>query len=70
MHKASRSFWLRYRCLPDDIQQVAAKQFAILKTNPHHPSVRFKKLIEKNGREIWSARVTLKYRALAVKIRP
>jgi mRNA-degrading endonuclease RelE of RelBE toxin-antitoxin system len=67
MHKASRKFWLLYRALPHDIQQAANKQFAMLKANPSHPSVRFKKLTEKNGREIWSARVTLKYRALAIK---
>jgi hypothetical protein len=58
---------LLYRALPSDIQQVANKQFATLKANPNHPSVRFKKLTAKNAGEIWSARVTLKYRALAIK---
>ncbi len=56
-----------YRALPPEIQQTANKQFAALKANPSHPSVRFKKLTEKNGGEIWSARGTLKYRALAIK---
>ena len=44
------------------------KSFALLRANPQHPSLHFKKLGERNGREIWSARVTLKYRALAVKV--
>ena len=67
MHKASRKFWQLYHALPREIQQTANKQFATLKANPNHSSVRFKKLTEKNGREIWSARVTLKYWALAAK---
>ena len=67
MHKASRTFWQLYQALPHEIQQTADKQFATLKANPNHPSVRFKKLAEKDGREVWSARVTLKYRALAIK---
>ena len=30
--------------------------------------MQFKRLGDRRGREIWSARVTLKYRALAVKL--
>ena len=33
-----------------------------------HPSLQFKKLTERGGQELWSARVTLKYRALALKV--
>jgi hypothetical protein len=40
----------------------------LLKNNPQHPSLQFKKLGGRKGQEIWSARVTLKYRALAVKL--
>ncbi len=58
---------MHYRALPHDVQQAANKQFVMLKINLHHPSVQFKKLTENNGREISSARVTLKYRALAIK---
>jgi hypothetical protein len=32
------------------------------------PSLQLKKLTEHGGQELWSARVTLKYRALAVKV--
>ena len=54
--------------MPADIRDRADKQFALLKTNPRHPSLQFKKLTEHGGQELWSARVTLKYRALAVKL--
>jgi len=39
-----------------------------LNENAQHPSLHFKKLGDRNGQQIWSARVTLKYRALAVKL--
>jgi len=45
----------------------ADKQFALLKLNPQHPSLQFKKVGDRLGHEIWSARVTLSYRALAIK---
>jgi hypothetical protein len=60
--------------IPDDLHVIfmirarADKQFTLLKTNPQYPSLQFKKLADRKGQEIWSARVTLKYRALAVKL--
>jgi len=54
--------------LPDDIRERADKQFALLKANPRQPFLQFKKLTYRGGQELWSARVTLKYRALAVKL--
>ena len=66
-HRANADFWNDYRALPADISAHADKQFALLRNNPRHPSLQFKKLGERSGQEIWSARVTLKYRALAVK---
>jgi mRNA-degrading endonuclease RelE of RelBE toxin-antitoxin system len=67
MHRTDADFWKEYRALPAGIRERADKQFALLKANPRHPSLQFKKLTEHGGQEIWSARVTLKYRALAVK---
>lgn len=67
-HRANADFWNEYHALPAPIRAHADKQFALLKTNPQHPSLQFKKLGERRGLEIWSARVTLKYRALAVKL--
>jgi hypothetical protein len=59
-HFASPEFWLHYQQLPDDIRQLADKNFALLKIDPRHPSLHFKKL-----GHFWSARVGLRYRALA-----
>ena len=67
IHRANADFWSDCRTLPAEIRARADKQFALLKENPHHPSRRFKKLGDRNGHEIWSARVTLQYRALAVR---
>lgn len=66
-HRANADFWNDYAALPAEIRVRADKQFALLKTNPRHPSLQFKKLGDRDGQEIWSARVTLRYRALAVK---
>ncbi len=68
VHHANADFWVDYERLPSAIRERADKQFALLKSNPHHPSLHFKKLGERNGREVWSARVTLRYRALAIKL--
>jgi hypothetical protein len=66
-HRASTGFWTAYLLLPQEIRVRADKQFLLLKTNPQHPSLQFKKIGERHRREVWSARVTLNYRALAVK---
>jgi hypothetical protein len=67
-HRASADFWKSYDALPAEIRDRADKQFALLKTNPQYPSLRFKKIGDREGHEVWSARITLKYRALALKL--
>jgi len=47
--------------LPQEVRHLADRRYALLKTNPSHPSLHFKKV----GR-FWSARVGLYYRAVAV----
>ena len=61
-HHASSSFWECYKQLPEAIRKLADKNFALLKTNPTHPSLHFKKV----GR-FRSARVGRNFRALAVE---
>ena len=61
-HVASPAFWEAYRKLPDNVRALADKNYALLKENPQHPSLHFKK----TGR-FWSVRVGLRYRALAVE---
>jgi mRNA-degrading endonuclease RelE of RelBE toxin-antitoxin system len=67
IHAATSSFWKEYEKLPSAICKRADRQFSLLKANPQHPSLQFKKLGERQGQEIWSARVTLNYRALAIR---
>ena len=43
-HFASPDFWFHYRLLPEPIQNLADKNFAFLKENPNHPSLRLKKV--------------------------
>jgi hypothetical protein len=59
-HFATPAFWAHYRALPTEIQQLADKNFALLRQNSQHPSLRLKKI----GNS-WSARVGLHYRVLA-----
>lgn len=61
-HLASRRFWEAYDALPAPTREQADRAFQQLKTDPGHPALRFKKV----GR-FWSARVGLRYRALAVE---
>ena len=61
-HFASSRFWARYQELPTDTRALADKQFALLKSNPSHPSLRFKKV-----GKFWSARISAAIRALAVE---
>ena len=62
MHRTTPQFWDRFDKLPQSVQELARKSFELLKQNPQHPSLHFKKV----GR-YWSARVGLNYRALAVE---
>jgi hypothetical protein len=59
-HFATPSFWYCYRQLPDEVRAVADKNFSLLREDPAHPSLHFKKV-----GKLWSARVGLRYRALA-----
>jgi hypothetical protein len=62
-HFASPAFWDCYRSLPESAKALADKAFASLKANPRHPSLQLKK----TGR-FWSARIGLRYRAVAVEV--
>jgi hypothetical protein len=66
-HRATEGFWRAYQALPLAIRNRADKQVALLKSNPNHPSLQFKKVGESRSQEVWSARVTLNYRTLALR---
>jgi hypothetical protein len=61
-HQASPRFWRSYEALPAAIQQQADRAYELLKADPRHPSLHFKKV----GR-FWSVRVGLRHRALALE---
>jgi hypothetical protein len=62
-HYASPDFWAGYRALPAEVQSLADKSFALLKSDLRHPSLRLKSV-----GEYYSVRVGLHYRALGVAV--
>ena len=62
MHKATSRFWKFFVRLPAFIKRHAEESYALLKENPRHPSLHFKKV-----GKFWSVRIGLNYRALAVE---
>ncbi|MCA1602800.1 MAG: hypothetical protein LC776_14595, partial [Acidobacteria bacterium] len=61
-HFTSPSFWNLYDKLPTSVQNLADKQYELLKANPRHSSLRFKKI-----GKYWSVRVGINYRAVGVE---
>ena len=62
-HYASSRFWALYEALPAHVRGVADKNFALLKTDPRHPSLHFKRI-----GSLWSVRVGDRYRALGTDV--
>ncbi len=62
MHKATTRFWKCFDNLPNQVKELAKRNFNLLITDSKYPSLHFKKV-----GEFWSARVGSNYRALAVK---
>ena len=62
-HFATSQFWFHYRRLPNEVRKLADKNFILLRDNPAHSSIRLKKV----RANVWSVRVGLHYRALAVQ---
>jgi hypothetical protein len=60
---ASRRFWRAYERLPAAVRALADKNFALLRQDQSHPSLRFKRI-----GKYWSVRVGIRYRALAVEM--
>ena len=57
---ALTSFWQCYDALPEQVQRLAKKNFALFKGNPRHPSLGFQK---KGG--VYTVQVGRSYRAIA-----
>ena len=61
-HRTTARFWSCFARLPEAVQEVARQNFELLKQDPAHPSLRFKKV-----GKLWSARAGLNHRALAIR---
>lgn len=61
-HRASPRYWNCYNALPEEIRRLADKEYQLLRGDPRHPSLHFKKV-----GQFWSVRVGLHYRAMAVE---
>jgi len=64
-HLTLPRFWQHYEQLPRDVQELADKNFDLLKADPHHPSLHFKKV--DRTKQLWSVRVGAHYRALGLE---
>jgi hypothetical protein len=55
-HSTAPRFWELFKELPEHIQRLADKNFQLLKADPEHPSLHFKKI-----EDMWSVRVGAHY---------
>ena len=62
IHRASKKFWPYYAALPDEVQRLATANYELLKKDPRHPSLHFKKI-----GDFWSVRIGIHYRAIAIE---
>jgi hypothetical protein len=58
---ATAEFWRHFARLPGDVQQRARKAYQLWLGEPHHNSLRFKKI-----GSVWSVRISRGYRALGL----
>ena len=61
-HLTLPRFWDLYNQLPKEIQRLADKNHQLLKHDPSHPSLHFKKVGK--SKQLWSVRLGIDYRAL------
>jgi hypothetical protein len=62
MHRTTKRFWKYFSDLPEPIQELSKRNFQLLKNDPSHPSLHFKRI-----GKFWSVRIGPGYRALAVE---
>jgi hypothetical protein len=58
-------FFVFYRALPDAVRQQARQAYALFRENPHHPSLRFRRVHP--TRPIFSARVGIDYHVVGIR---
>jgi hypothetical protein len=62
---ATQKFWKCFNSLPAEIQEKARQVYRDWNADPFNPQFSFKQVNSKNA--IFSIRIALKYRALAIK---
>ena len=62
--RTTRRFREAHENLPEEIRRQARQAYRLFQKDPHHPSLRFKKVEEETN--TFSVRVGLGYRALGV----
>ena len=64
MNYTTRRFWECYNTLPKEVQQTADQCYELLKIDPSHPSLHFKKV-----GKYWSIRSGQNHPALGVEVK-
>jgi len=60
----TKEFRKRLNALPSEVQEQAARAYALWRSNPYHPSLQFKRVSQRQP--IYSVRIGLGYRALGL----
>ncbi|HEY9858850.1 MAG TPA: hypothetical protein V6D16_05040 [Candidatus Obscuribacterales bacterium] len=60
---ATADFWKAYAKLTPEAKEQAQKAYQLWQENSLHPSLHFKQV----GKNLWSARISVGYRVLALK---
>jgi len=60
-HFTTPGYWPLYYRLPAHVRQTADKNFALLKSDPRHPSLHLKKI-----GDLWTVRAGLHHRAIGM----
>ena len=58
-HVTVDRFWKSFNLLPLEIQKLAREKFILFVNDPHHPSLRTRKMEGKE--EIWEGHITQRY---------
>jgi hypothetical protein len=62
--RTTRSFRAAFGALSEDVQAQARRSYRLFRSDPNHPSLRFKKVEQTEN--VYSVRVGLGYRALGI----
>ncbi len=63
--RTTRSFWARFDALPEPVKTQARKAYELWRTDPHHPSLRFKRIHKTEP--LYSLRISRDDRALGLR---